>query len=155
MDSAFKRRWQWRSCSLTFNRVLDFLGGSAPILDDAQKIWSWEKLVRALNAQIVKVRLEDKQIGPWFIAPAREDAKVDRDAFGNKCLYYLWHDVFKDEQMTESSPFRNKPGIQTFQGLQEKFYAEGLLGIFKEPILAGVELQPAQAASPEPAEEPQ
>jgi len=154
MDSAFKRRWQWRSCNLESTAVLAFLGGKRPALQDAKKKWDWITVLDRINSQILRDHLEDKQIGPWFIAPVRETGLIDSNSFGNKCLYYLWHDVFKDAQVSETSPF--KDGIRSFQELQSKFADGGLQAIFKDELLRGTEFgrpsveTEAQAASQAP-----
>lgn len=141
MDSAFKRRWQWKSCNLGFGEVKTFLKGRDPVLDDGKERWNWTRIVENLNEIIARERLEDKQIGPWFIAPAEDTGLIERGAFADKCLFYLWHDVFKDEQATDSSPF--KSSITTFQNLQRIFDLEGLKGIFKENVLASASATPA------------
>jgi hypothetical protein len=150
MDSAFKRRWQWRSCSLDFEPVIQFLDGLRPTLNDGKTEWDWIKIVENLNSAITRFHLEDKQIGPWFMPPKDGTPAIDADAFANKCLFYLWHDVFKDEQMADSSPFKAKPEIRTFQELQQRFAADGLAGILKEELLQGAIIE----AAPQPAEAP-
>ena len=141
MDSAFKRRWQWESCKLDFLEVKTFLRGRDPVLDDHKNKWNWSRLVENLNKIIARSRLEDKMLGPWFIAPREDTAEVDCDTVRHKCLFYLWHDVFKDEQTTESSPF--KPGIDSFQVLQSVFERDGAAGAFKDAVTEGAVLPPA------------
>jgi hypothetical protein len=138
MDSAFKRRWEWRSCNIDFAPVIEFLGGKRPKLHDGKRSWDWIKLVTNLNSQIAVVRLEDRQLGQWFISELA-DGSVDVEAFRNKVLYFLWHDVFKDDRLGPSSPFKEEPPIHTFLELQSRFNDGGLANIFKESILAGAE----------------
>ena len=83
--------------------------------------------------------MEDKQIGPWFIVPP-SDGTINVDTFSNKLLFYLWHDVFKDEQGDDSSPFntlndKGDANIRTFGQLQDMFIKGGLKAIFKPEIL--------------------
>ncbi|HNU50189.1 MAG TPA: AAA family ATPase [Verrucomicrobiota bacterium] len=145
MDSAFKRRWQWRSCRIDFKPLLDILD-TRPVLHDAKATWDWEALIKTLNTYIARYRQEDKLIGPWFILPAG-DGTIDNEAFGSKCLYYLWHDVFKDDQSALSSPFCEAASDWTFHRVQELFSHSGLEAIFKPEFLRGVvAASPAAAA---------
>jgi len=43
------------------------------------------------NYQVIR-RIEDKQIGWWFIKP--ENHKVDLDQVKDKLMFYLWDSVF-------------------------------------------------------------
>ena len=153
MDSAFKRRWQWIACAIDFNQLLAYTGGARPFLDDGQTKWDWIKLVELVNKNIVRDRMEDKQLGPWFIKPAK-NGLVLWEAFLNKCLFYLWHDVFKDEQLSDLSPFKTD-GPEVFGEAQANIRDNGLAAGFKPelliPIAAAVEPVAAEAPqSPEP-----
>lgn len=141
MDSAFKRRWQWRSCPLDFESLLTYTKPMRPFLNDGKDKFDWIKLLQALNKVIVRDRMEDKQIGPWFIKPAR-NGEVSFNDFTNKCLFYLWHDVFKDEQLGELSPFKSD-SASTFGELQIGVENNGLRSGFKEDILKEA-LEPTQ-----------
>ena len=140
MDSAFKRRWEWQSCDLNFDALKLFLNGR-PCLKDIKTTWDWITIVERLNSCILQCHLEDKQIGPWFMKPNEASGEIDSKAFANKCLYYLWDDVFKDDQMADHSPFIDKPGsvIRSFHELQKKFKDGGMASIFKEGILKDAE----------------
>jgi len=133
MDSAFKRRWQWVACPIDFDNLLAYTGGARPFLDDGKNKWDWIKILQMLNKNIVRDRMEDKQLGPWFIKPAK-DGLVPWDAFLNKCLFYLWHDVFKDEQLTDLSPFISN-GPEVFYEVQENIRDNGLAAGFKAELL--------------------
>jgi len=72
----------------------------------------------------------------------------------NKCLFYLWHDVFKDEQLSDLSPFKTD-GPEVFGEAQANIRDNGLAAGFKPelliPIAAAVEPVAAEAPqSPEP-----
>jgi hypothetical protein len=135
MDAAFKRRWQWVSCPIDFNQLFDY-SVSRPFLDDGKNKWDWIELLERINALIVQDRMEDRQIGPWFIKPAL-DGSISFELFLNKCLFYLWHDVFKDEQLSDSSPF-NSDGPRVFSEVQEKIRVGGLIAAFKSKLLTGI-----------------
>jgi len=101
-----------------------------------------------VNKNIVRDRMEDKQLGPWFIKPAK-DGLVPWDAFLNKCLFFLWHDVFKDEQLSDLSPFKTD-GPEVFGEVQANIRDNGLATGFKAELLV-----PIAAVEPVAAEEPQ
>ena len=86
-----------------------------------------------INKNIVRDRMEDKQLGPWFIKPAK-NGLVPWDAFLNKCLFYLWHDVFKDEQLSDLSPFKTD-GPEVFSEVQANIRDNGVAAGFKPKIL--------------------
>ncbi len=133
MDSAFKRRWQWVGCPIQFDQLLAHTGGIRPFLDDGKTKWDWIRLLELMNKNIARDRMEDKQLGPWFIKPERDGA-VPWDAFLNKCLFYLWHDVFRDEQLSDLSPFKSD-GPEVFGEVQANIRDNGLLAGFKSEVL--------------------
>ena len=133
MDSAFKRRWQWVSCPIDFNQLLEYTA-VRPFLDDGKVKWDWIGLLERINECIVQDRMEDKQIGPWFIKPT-QDGAVAFDVFLNKCLFYLWHDVFKDEQLSDLSPFK-ADGPQVFAKVQSNIQKNGLAAGLKVELLS-------------------
>lgn len=136
MDSAFKRRWEWVACSIDFAEIVSYTSPIRPFLDDGKTKWDWVKMLEQMNKNIVHDRMEDKQIGPWFIKPSG-DGSVQWEAFLNKCLFYLWHDVFKDEQLSDLSPFKSD-GPETFGEMQENIRANGLASGFQPELLAPV-----------------
>ena len=138
MDSAFKRRWQWVACPIDFEQLLTYTGGIRPFLDDGKEKWDWIKIVELINKDIVRDRMEDKQLGPWFIKPAK-DGLVPWDSFLSKCLFYLWHDVFKDEQLSDLSPFITD-GPEVFGEVQANIRDNGLAAGIKSKLLFSVAL---------------
>jgi hypothetical protein len=133
MDSAFKRRWQWVACPIDFDQLLAHTSGARPFLDDGKTKWDWIQILELVNKNIVRDRMEDKQLGPWFIKPGK-DGLVPWDAFLNKCLFYLWHDVFKDEQLSDLSPFKTE-GPEVFGEVQANIRDNGLAAGFKPELL--------------------
>jgi hypothetical protein len=136
MDAAFKRRWEWAACPIEFEQLLAYTGGARPFLDDGNAKWDWIKILEVVNRNIVRDRMEDKQLGPWFIKPG-VDGLVPWDAFLNKCLFYLWHDVFKDEQLSDLSPFK-ADGPEVFGEVQANIRDNGLAAGFKAELLIPV-----------------
>jgi hypothetical protein len=137
MDAAFKRRWQWVSCPIDFNQLLQYTAPTCPFLDDGSTRYDWIDLLKSINKNIIRDRIEDKQLGPWFIKPSR-DGSVSWDEFLNKCLFYLWHDVFRDEQLFDLSPFKSD-GPEVFDEAQANIRANGLAAGFKPELLSASE----------------
>lgn len=146
MDAAFKRRWQWIACPIDFDELLSYTVGARPHIDDGQQKWDWICLLKNINRNIIRDRMEDKQLGPWFIKPAK-DGLVSWNAFLNKCLFYLWHDVFKDEQLSVLSPFK-ADGPEVFGDVQVNIRDNGLAAGLKPELLVPL----ADAVVPETGE---
>jgi hypothetical protein len=104
---------------------------------DGSVTWFWEDLLTIINQLISKNHMEDKQLGPWFIKP-NANGEIAYETFLNKCLFYLWHDVYKDDQFSDDSPFELSENINSFSGLQEKMRAGGLVAGFKADFLSMV-----------------
>lgn len=110
MDTAFKRRFEWRYVSTIpkadFNNnpkisVIDQDGNKRRVF--------WKIFFESLNEYIVNnLNLsEDKQIGPYFIkflvddtVPSEERIKYNDELIKNKLLQYLWEDVATVSSMT-------------------------------------------------------
>ena len=136
MDSAFKRRWQWKYCTIDFEQLLAYTGNVRPTLKDLNENWDWIIILKVLNKKIVldNMGMEDKQLGPWFIKP-KKTGEVDWNTFLNKCLFYLWHDVFKDQQ--DDSPF-NTETCKTFGEVQANIRTKGLEVGFKPEVIKNI-----------------
>ncbi len=108
MDSAFKRRWAWEYIPIndeefnsdatetkkaTKNDSFEY----TVKIDDTQS-FKWIKFIKNVNDQIKSNRNlgSDKCIGNYFIKP--ENKEISLDEFINKVVFYLWIDVFKDEE---------------------------------------------------------
>lgn len=92
MDSAFKRRWDWEYIPINY-----YCGKSdfTIKLNDTHS-YKWLKFLEEINKLIFEVTdSPDKQIGNWFVNPT--DKIISEKIFINKVLFYLWNDVFKDE----------------------------------------------------------
>ena len=96
MDSAFKRRWNWKYIPFEESRYDDYI-----FVD--QKFYSWSKFLEKVNNEIKNVtKSEDKLLGYWFVN-AGDSRVISTSTFVNKVLFYLWNDIFKDE---DSNPFK-------------------------------------------------
>jgi 5-methylcytosine-specific restriction endonuclease McrBC GTP-binding regulatory subunit McrB len=101
LDSAFKRRWDWEYVKAP---VGIFSKSSIPeklrdvkLVIDEQDEGFWSHYIVGIN-EFIKLnyqfirRIEDKQIGWWFIKP--EDGKVNLRQVKDKLMFYLWDSVF-------------------------------------------------------------
>jgi len=112
MDSAFKRRWDWEYVDLT---AKDDDVDKWQISESAQK---WCAFVNNLN-QFIKDqaksirRVEDKQIGYWFIK-AKENI-ITEDQIKNKLMFFLWDSVFQRDKSPLAELLEvEKEGLVTF-----------------------------------------
>jgi len=106
LDSAFKRRWDWdyidapdaKFHSYSFPEGL--LSVKLEISPNEKVCWTdfvirLNEFLKA-NSKFIR-RIEDKQIGWWFIKPI--DGKINLDSVKNKLMFYLWDSVFtRDKQ---------------------------------------------------------
>ena len=108
LDSAFKRRWDWeyvRSPSETFHGYPSELENVKLIVNNEEKqLWinyiiGINKFIKS-NYQSIR-RIEDKQIGWWFIKP--ENELVELQQVKDKLMFYLWDSVFvRDKKPLEN-----------------------------------------------------
>lgn len=97
MDSAFKRRWEWIYVPIdTDCKSSDFI-----IQLDNGKAFEWLRFLKVINEEIFEItKSQDKQIGNWFINAQNSGKVISESTFVNKVIFYLWSDVFKDEENT-------------------------------------------------------
>lgn len=100
MDSAFKRRWNWKYVPINYSPGID--SGKYTITIGCNK-YRWVDFLEKVNEQILQVTdSEDKQMGNFFIKRS-----VGEDEFKSKVMFYLWHEVCKDEFHTKNNFFRS------------------------------------------------
>ena len=101
MDTAFKRRWQWQFIPI------DYTPDEVKLIINNIK-FNWLDFIRKINDKILAItESEDKQIGTFFIKPI--NGVINPEHFVNKVLFYLWSDIFKDEDpLDENNIFLRK-----------------------------------------------
>ena len=90
IDSAFKRRWSWKYVKIT----------------NAKKGWTikgpdyscdWWTFIEEINKKIATAtNSDDKKLGYFFCRPKKDANYIDESTFVAKVIFYLWNDVFKD-----------------------------------------------------------
>lgn len=110
IDSAFKRRWNWRYVPIKFFENDSDISLSKRAFEIKETLYSWASFLKIMNPIISELtESADKQMGFFFAKPdKRSDEKgipnpdlkandvISEDIFVNKVLFYLWSDVLKD-----------------------------------------------------------
>ncbi len=122
IDSAFKRRWDWRYMPIAQGRDKD--GNELKwTIDVSSKQYSWWSFIEKINAQIGEVtQSEDKKLG-FFFCKAKNGI-ISPETFVGKVIFYLWNDVFKDYGF-EGSIFKDADNSELSFN---KFYKADLKG---------------------------
>lgn len=130
IDSAFKRRWDWKYVRITngYERDeqgefrTDEQGNRIPlnwkIKADKNTEFDWWAFVQAIDNEIAdKTDSDDKKLGYFFCKPQGDSKIIDAETFVGKVIFYLWNDVFKDE---DADIFKLGAKSPTF----DQFYTE-------------------------------
>ena len=114
IDSAFKRRWAW-----DYVKITD--GKKGWTIQGADYSCDWWKFIQEINKKIATATSsDDKKLGYYFCKAKNNTTCIDEKLFVSKVIFYLWNDVFKDNdnsifKVTESS---GEPSFDDFY--QEK-----------------------------------
>lgn len=116
MDSAFKRRWDWKYIPtlppINEDKSFDLHFDSETISIDGKNIdagdyeYSWTDFLKKINEKIfTATHSEDKLLGFWFVKTENPTNEIPISTFVSKVVFYLWNDVFKDLGPKGSNPF--------------------------------------------------
>ncbi|GEM_PF-6252060 len=139
MDSAFKRRWEWEYVLICYDPKTeedrDNLSFGYEIeLPDGTK-YRWIDFISKINNNHIKNNPSlgmDKCIGNYFIKPDSGNF-ISLKPFISKVIFYLWNDVFKDED--------NK--VFESNGSYEDFFPIASAGVTKvKELFERIELSP-------------
>lgn len=101
IDSAFKRRWDWRYIPIDYTDRGHFIA-----CGDTQ--YSWADFLQKVNDKVESVtQSEDKKLGYWFMGNGEEQKEITIDRFVSKVVFYLWNDVFKDFGKSGNTIFKD------------------------------------------------
>lgn len=109
IDSAFKRRWDWRYTAI---KPVE----NEHVLTVGSNRYKWSSFIKNVNKKILDLtKSEDKQLGYWFITPD-DNHEIDWKIFASKALFYIWNDVVKDYATLEKadSPFGRNYAFTTY-----------------------------------------
>ena len=134
IDSAFKRRWDWKYIKITNGyKILengeyekDGEGKKIPLdwkIETNEQDW-WEFLQQINRIISNMTSSADKQLG-YFFCQANNEGKITTETFVSKVIFYLWNDVFKDYGFEDASLFKykkvDKDGIRLGEDLDLTF----------------------------------
>lgn len=123
MDSAFKRRWQWQYVPIDYADAEQFT------LKIGEKTYNWSNFLHTINNKIYNItESEDKQMGNRFVNP--HEKIIDEEVFVNKVLFYLWFDIFKNEDNRNANYIFKTPDNQLLKYV-ELFLPDGKPNITK------------------------
>ena len=110
IDSAFKRRWDWKYRPIS-NAQLGWK------IEADGMLYDWWEFLERINHEIgATTNSEDKKLG-YFFCKAKE-GRISAETFVGKVVFYLWNDVFKDYDLSNSFFDDGEGGKLTFY----KFY---------------------------------
>ena len=111
IDSAFKRRWDWQYMPISnanLNWTIEVNGNK----------YEWWQFLEQINEKIGSLtNSEDKKLG-YFFCKADNEGVITAETFVGKVIFYLWNDVFKDYEFSDTIFDDGNGGKLTF----DKFY---------------------------------
>lgn len=111
IDSAFKRRWDWQYMPISnanLNWTIEVNGNK----------YEWWQFLEQINEKIGSLtNSEDKKLG-YFFCKADNEGVITAETFVSKVIFYLWNDVFKDYEFSDTIFDDGNGGKLTF----DKFY---------------------------------
>ncbi len=112
IDSAFKRRWEWEYVRVNYDDASQFYLK----IDDNHK-YNWDKVLRGLNDYIKsETHNTNKILGNRFVQ-AGADGIISTKAFRDKVLFFLFNDVFKDDDDFKAAFFGENAEDKFFEDL--------------------------------------
>lgn len=100
MDSAFKRRWDWQYVPIEYDDA------RTNLTINVGEGYNWGDFISSVNKQVKEhTQSEDKQLGNRFVSP--RNGIIAPEQFVSKVLFYLWTEIYKNEQGTGNTIFIN------------------------------------------------
>lgn len=122
IDSAFKRRWDWKYRPIVKGRDKDGSELNWRIMADTKE-YDWWSFLEKINAIVgTTTNSEDKKLGFFFCKSI--DGVISTETFVGKVIFYLWYDVFKNFGLDDPI-FKDEDG-STLEF--DKFYTTDIYG---------------------------
>ena len=122
IDSAFKRRWDWKYRPIVKGRDRDGRELNWRITANTRE-YDWWSFLEKINAIVgTTTNSEDKKLGFFFCKSI--DGVISTETFVGKVIFYLWNDVFKNFGFDEPI-FKDEDGT-TLEF--DKFYTTDIYG---------------------------
>lgn len=143
MDTAFKRRFEWKHISIN-DEIETAKKNNNPeiqtgICNNFDKD-NWCNFIRLLNKYIINRKnglglTEDKQIGPYFIKFNNSDESRRRELMSDKLLFYLWEDCQSasfqsDNQLFDESINSLAELIDTYKEDKSSIYSDEFVNFY-------------------------
>ena len=130
MDTAFKRRWDFKYFSINNNEKL--IENTKTIINGEEV--NWNRLRKQINDELLSYKInEDKLMGPFFAFNEFMGQEIPtdtfKDIFKNKIIMYLFEDAARSRRNDLFSGARIKDYV-TYSEICEEFDRNGLK-IFK------------------------
>lgn len=108
MDSAFKRRWEWKYVPINYSKEIDSAKYKINIDYKGKTFtFSWIDFLKEVNERIKSTTdSEDKQMGNFFIKHS-----IDADEFKGKVMFYLWSEICKEEYHNQERNFMQRVSV--------------------------------------------
>ncbi len=112
IDSAFKRRWEWEYVKVDYDDASKF----QLKIDEGHK-YKWDEVLKGLNDYIKsETHNTNKILGNRFVQ-AGADNTISAQAFRDKVLFFLFNDVFKDDDDFKTAFFGENAEDKFFEDL--------------------------------------
>lgn len=112
IDSAFKRRWEWEYVKVDYDDASQFY-----LMIDENHKYHWDEVLRGLNAYIKsETHNTNKILGNRFVQAGAYNT-ISAQAFRDKVLFFLFNDVFKDDDDFKAAFFGDDSENRFFEDL--------------------------------------
>lgn len=112
IDSAFKRRWEWEYIDVNYEDAAQF-----ELRIDKDHIYNWSQVLHGLNNYIKgEKKSTNKILGNRFVH-AGADNVIYAKAFRDKVLFFLFNDVFRDDDEFKKAFFGDDAEGKFFEDL--------------------------------------